>query len=146
MQELAGEEGVAPFLDRLLTYGAAGSATSNFTALDAIGAKEKAGSDLHREYEQNASSVRWNYSRTNELHPHSRTPHSGDPQPAPFACAARNESPGFLHPALATQRAVPSQRYRACAWPRRERACLTPRRLRAYGGCVFPAPTWPPWS
>ena len=139
MQERAGEEGAAPLLDRLLTYGSERLGRVEFQeALDAIGAKEKAGSDFSTQVLSEHFERAVELLADNELHP-------GLPDAAfevirnqlALGVAARNESPGYL-----TQRSLRSALFPAndpglrMATPASVRA-LTPQRLRAYYSSVF---------
>lgn len=139
MQEPKGEEGVAPLLDRLLTYGSEGLDRLAFQqALDAIGAKEKAGTDFSTQVLSESFDRAVELLADNELHP-------GLPQAAlqvlrnqmALSVGARNTSPGFL-----TQRSLRTALYPAqdpslrMSTPETVRT-LTPEAVRAYYGSVF---------
>jgi zinc protease len=139
MQEPKGKEGVAPLLDRLLTYGSERLDRVAFQeALDAIGAKEKAGTDFSTQVLSEHFDRAAELLADNELHP-------GLPDPAmevirnqlALGVESRNRSPGFL-----TQRSLrtalfpeqdPSLRM---STPQTVRA-LTPAAVRAYYQEVF---------
>ena len=139
VQEAQGQEGVASLLERLLTYGSERLDRVAFQqALDAIGAKEKAGTDF------SAQALNEHFDRAvelladNELHP-------ALPEAAlevirnqmAQGVAARNASPGFL-----TQRSLRSALFPArdpslrLSTPETVRA-LTLADVRAYYQSVF---------
>ena len=138
-EETKGQEGVAQVLDRLLTYGSEHLDRVAFQqALDAIGAREHAGTDF------SAQSLAQYFERAaelladNELHP-------ALPDPAmqiirgqvALGVGARNASPGFL-----TQRSLRGALYAAddpslrLSTPETVRS-LTPQAVRDYYGHVF---------
>jgi zinc protease len=138
-QEHKGEEGVSQVLDRLLTYGSEHLDRLAFEeALDAIGAREHAGTDF------SAQSLAEHFGRAvelladNELHPAlpdaAFTVIRGQ---VAAGVAARNQSPGFL-----TQRSLRAALYPPqdpslrIATPESVRA-LTPAAVRGYFGSVF---------
>ena len=139
MQEPPGAEGVASLLDRLLTHGSERLDRLAFQeALDAIGAREKAGTDFSAEVLSEHFERAVELLADNQLHP-------ALPQPAlevireqlALGVAARNESPGFL-----TQRSLrqalfpatdPSLRMSTPASVR----SLTPQSVRDYYAQVF---------
>jgi len=139
LQEPAGQEGVAPLLDRLLTYGSERLDRVAFEqALDAIGAREKAGTDFSVQALNEHFDKAVELLADNQLHP-------ALPEAAlqvirgqmALSVAARNASPGFL-----TQRSLraalfpgtdPSLRM---STPESVRA-LTPAAVRAYYQNVF---------
>jgi zinc protease len=138
-EEPAGEEGVAQVLDQLLGYGSEALDRVAFQqALDAIGAREHAGTDfsvqvLAEQFDRGVELL-----ADNELHP-------GLPDAAlqvirtqvAQGVAARNASPGFL-----TQRSLrgalypPQDPSLRMATPETVRA-LTPAAVRGYYGGVF---------
>src|SRR5580700_2290711 len=139
LQEHKGQEGVAQVLDRLLTYGSEHLDRVAFQqALDAVGAREHAGTDF------SVQALAEHFDRAvelladNELHP-------ALPNPAmevirsqvALGVAARNASPGFL-----TQRSLraalfpPDDPSLRMATPETVRA-LTPAAVRAYYASVF---------
>jgi zinc protease len=139
MQEPKGAEGVAPLLDRLLTYGSERLDRVEFQqALDAIGAKEKAGTDFSTQVLSEYFDRAVELLADNQLHP-------ALPDPAlqvirnqlAQGVAARNESPGFL-----TQRSLRKALYPASdpnlrmATPESVRA-LTPQSVHGYYASVF---------
>src|SRR5436190_921078 len=138
-EELEGQEGVAQLLERLLTYGSEGLDRVAFQqALDAIGAREHAGTDF------SVQSLGEHFERAvqlladNELHP-------ALPDAAmelirgqvASGVAARNASPGFL-----TQRSLRAALFPAddpslrMATPETVRS-LTPAAVRSYYARVF---------
>jgi zinc protease len=139
LQEQNGQEGVAQVLERLLTYGSEHLDRVAFQrALDAVGAREHAGTDF------SVQVLAENFDRAvelladNELHP-------AMPQPAldvirnqtALGVAARNASPGFL-----TQRSLRTALYPSddpslrMSTPDTVRS-LTPAAVRAYYSQVF---------
>jgi zinc protease len=139
MQEPKGSEGVAPLLDRLLTYGSERLDRVEFQqALDAIGAKEKAGTDFSTQVLSEYFDRAVELLADNQLRP-------ALPEPAlqvirnqlAQGVAARNESPGFL-----TQRSLRRALYPASdpnlrmATPESVRA-LSPQSVRSYYASVF---------
>ena len=138
-EEPQGQDGVAALLDRLLTHGSEQLDRVAFQqALDAIGARERAGTDfstqaLSEYFERSVELL-----ADNELHP-------GLPQPAfeiirnqlALGVGARNESPGYL-----TQHSLRAALFPAgdpglrMATPETVRG-LTLAQLRAYYQSVF---------
>ncbi len=138
-EELAGEEGVAQVLDRFLTYGSDHLDRLAFQqALDAIGARERAGTDfsvqaLAEHFERAVELL-----ADNELHPALPDAALGVIRgQVAQGVAARNASPGFL-----TQRSL-----RAALFPPDDPSLrmatpetvggLTPAAVRGYYGRVF---------
>jgi zinc protease len=134
-----GEEGVAPLLDELLSYGTERLDRLAFQgALDEIGARERGGTDFTVE------SLTENFDRAvelladNELHP-ALPPEAMAIVQRQLAevVAARNHSPGFL-----TQRSLSAALFPATDPSLREATpesvkALTPAQLRAYYRTVF---------
>ncbi len=139
VQEPHGQEGVAPLLDRLLTYGSEHLDRLAYQgALDAIGARAKAGTDFSVQVLSEHFDRAVELLADNELHP-------ALPDPAfqiirnqlALGVAARNESPGFL-----TQRSLRTALFPATdpglriSTPESVRA-LTPEAVRGYYQAVF---------
>ena len=139
VQEPKGQEGVAPLLERLLTYGSEHLDRVAFEqALDAIGAREQAGTDFSAEVLSENFDRAAELLADNELHP-------ALPDAAlevirnqmALGVASRNASPGFL-----TQRSLRAALFPAddpslrMATPATVRA-LTPAQVRAYFQSVF---------
>ncbi|MGB9332454.1 MAG: pitrilysin family protein [Steroidobacteraceae bacterium] len=139
VQEPKGQEGVAPLLERLLTYGSEHLDRVAFEqALDAIGAREQAGTDFSAEVLSENFDRAAELLADNELHP-------ALPDAAlevirnqmALGVASRNASPGFL-----TQRSLRAALFPAddpslrMATPATVRA-LTPTQVRAYFQSVF---------
>ncbi|MBS0378186.1 MAG: insulinase family protein [Proteobacteria bacterium] len=139
MQEPHGQEGVAPLLDRLLTYGSEQLDRVAYQgALDAIGARAKAGTDFSVQVLSEHFDRAVELLADNELHP-------ALPDPAfqiirnqlALGVAARNESPGYL-----TQRSLRMALFPATdpglrmSTPESVRA-LTPEGVRAFYQAVF---------
>ncbi len=139
LQEHKGQEGVAQVLDRLLTYGSEHLDRVAFQqALDAVGAREHAGTDFSVQALAEQFDRAVELLADNELHP-------AMPQPAlevirnqtALGVAARNASPGFL-----TQRSLRTALYPSddpslrMSTPDTVRS-LTPDTVRAYYSQVF---------
>ena len=140
MQEPQGQEGVAALLDRLLTYGSERLDRVAFQEqLDAIGAKEKAGTDFSTQVLSEHFDRAVELLADNELQP-------ALPNEAlqvirgqlALSVAARNTSPGFLTQRSLRSALFPAQRSRACACPR-PRPCVhsTPMRCAPTISSVF---------
>jgi zinc protease len=139
IEELKGEEGVAQVLDQLLTYGSEKLDRLAFQeALDAIGAREHAGTDFSVQVLADHYQRALELLADNELHP--RLPEAAlkiiRGQVA-LGVAARNASPGFL-----TQRSLRAALYPPddpslrMSTPETVRA-LTPAAVRSYYTRVF---------
>jgi zinc protease len=139
LQEQKGQEGVAQVLDRLLTYGSEHLDRVAFQqALDAVGAREHAGTDFSVQALAEQFDRAVELLADNELRP-------AMPQPAlevirnqtALGVAARNASPGFL-----TQRSLRTALYPSddpslrMSTPDTVRS-LTPATVRAYYSQVF---------
>ncbi len=139
VQEPRGQEGVAPLLERLLAYGSERLDRLAFQqALDAIGAREHAGTDFSAEVLSEHFDRAVELLADNELHP-------ALPNPAlevirnqmALGVASRNASPGFL-----TQRSLRTALYPTndpslrMSTPATVRA-LTAAEVRAYFQSVF---------
>jgi zinc protease len=139
LQEHKGQEGVAQVLDRLLTYGSEHLDRVAFQqALDAVGAREHAGTDFSVQALAEQFDRAVELLADNELQP-------AMPQPAlevirnqtALGVAARNASPGFL-----TQRSLRTALYPSddpslrMSTPDTVRS-LTPDTVRAYYSQVF---------
>ncbi len=139
MQEAPGEEGIAPVLDRLLGYGSEKLDRLAFQQqLDAIGAREKAGTDFSAQALSEQVGRAIELLADNELHP--ALPDAAlqviRSQTA-LGVASRNASPGFL-----TQRSLRGALYPAVdpalrmSTPESVRS-LTPQQVRDYYQRVF---------
>ena len=145
IQEPKGQEGVAALLDRLLTYGSERFDRVAFQEqLDAIGAKEKAGTDFSTQVLGSTSSAP-ELLADNELKP--AVPNEAlqvNPGSA-LSVAARNTSPGFLtQRSLRTALFPPQDPSLRMSTPETVRA-LNSDAVRAYYHSVFRSPIWPPW-
>ena len=138
-QEPQGQEGVAPLLDRLLTYGSERLDRVAFEeALDAIGAKARAGTDFSTQVLSEHFERAVELLADNELHP-ALPPAALEVIRGQLALsvAARNQSPGFL-----TQRSLRTALFPATdpslrmSTPESVRT-LTPATVRAYYQSVF---------
>ncbi|HTT42442.1 MAG TPA: pitrilysin family protein [Steroidobacteraceae bacterium] len=138
-QEPQGHEGVAPLLDRLLTYGSERLDRVAFEeALDAIGAKARAGTDFSTQVLSEHFERAVELLADNELHP-ALPPAALEVIRGQLALsvAARNQSPGFL-----TQHSLRTALFPATdpslrmSTPESVRT-LTPAAVRAYYQSVF---------
>jgi len=138
-QEPQGHEGVAPLLDRLLTYGSERLDRVAFEeALDAIGAKARAGTDFSTQVLSEHFERAVELLADNELHP-ALPPAALEVIRGQLALsvAARNQSPGFL-----TQHSLRTALFPATdpslrmSTPESVRT-LTPATVRAYYQSVF---------
>jgi zinc protease len=139
MQEPPGEEGVAPVLDRLLGYGSERLDRLAFQqALDAIGAREHAGTDFYVQTLSDSFERGVELLADNELHP--ALPEAAMQvirNQAALGVASRNTSPGYL-----TQRSLRGALFPASdpslrqSTPESVRS-LTPAKVRAYYQNVF---------
>ncbi len=139
VQEPHGQEGVAPLLDRLLTYGSEQlDRVAYQSALDAIGARAKAGTDFSVQVLSEHFDRAVELLADNELHP--ALPDAAFQiirNQLALGVGARNESPGYL-----TQRSLRIALFPATdpglrmSTPESVRA-LTPQAVRAFYQAVF---------
>ncbi|HTC16172.1 MAG TPA: pitrilysin family protein [Steroidobacteraceae bacterium] len=139
MQERKGQEGISQLLSQLLTYGSAHLDRVAFQqALDAIGAREHAGTDFSVEVLADSFDRAVELLADNELNP-------ALPEPAlqvirgqiALGVAARNQSPGFLtQRSLRTALYPPDDPSLRLSTPETVRS-LTLADVRAYHAAVF---------
>ena len=125
IQEPRGQEGVAALLDRLLTYGSERLDRVAFQQqLDAIGAKEKAGTDFSTQVLSEHFDRAVELLADNELQAGAseRSP-PGDPRAAGPECRRTQYQPRLPHAALTAQCALPGARSQPAHVHARDRTC-----------------------